>query len=148
MSTIVEHSVEIDAPVPQVFDYVDDFGNTRDWLYGLERIEPVTEQLRGVGATYEGTMKVGVRLTSRLRCTAWEKDSFIEISSLDGIRNTQRWRFTRLDGDRTRVDAWISFDLPGGAAGRAAGAAVRPLIGVAVKHTSQRLVENLEARSA
>lgn len=144
--TIVEHGVEIDAPVAVVFAYVDDHTQTKDWMYGLHKIEPVTEQTHGVGATYDGVMKVGVHLTSRIRCTGWEQDRLIEISSVSGIRNTQRWVFTDLGGGRTRVDARISYTLPGGPAGRAIAAAVKPVIGHAIKHTSEALVSNVEAR--
>ena len=144
MASIVEHSVEVAAPVGEVFAYVDDYTRTKDWMYGLHTMEPVTEQTSGVGATYDCVMKLGVALTSRIRCTGWERDRLIEISSIKGIRNTQRWTFTDLGGDRTRVDAWISYSLPGGPAGKAMGAAVKPFIGIAVKHTSEALVRNVE----
>ena len=142
---IVEESVEIAAPVSEVFAYVDDFRNTRDWMYGLNRIEPVTEQVRGVGATYDGVMKVGVTLKSRIRCTAWEQDRLLEIASIKGIRNTQRWTFTATAADRTRVDAWIEYLLPGGPAGKAMASAMKPFVGIAIKHTSETLVKNVEA---
>ncbi|MEV5001452.1 SRPBCC family protein [Nocardioides sp. LML1-1-1.1] len=145
MSNIVEHSVEIDAPVEKVFAYVDDFTHTKDWMYGLSRIEPVGEQLTGVGAQYDGTMQVGVPLKSRIECTAWERDRLIELTSVKGIRNTQRWSFTDLGGDRTRVEAWISYTLPGGPAGKAIASAVKPVVGIAVRHTSESLVRNIEA---
>ncbi|MFL6160030.1 MAG: SRPBCC family protein, partial [Marmoricola sp.] len=143
--TIVEETVEIAAPVEEVFAYVDDFTNTRDWMYGLHKIEPVTAQRSGVGAEYDGVMKVGVSLTSRIRCTAWEKDRVIELTSVKGIRNTQRWTFTETDGG-TRVDARISYTLPGGPAGAAMAAAMKPFVGIAIKHTSETLVRNLENR--
>ncbi|HEX7738921.1 MAG TPA: SRPBCC family protein [Marmoricola sp.] len=145
MASIVEQSVVIEAPVSAVFAYVDDFSTTKDWMYGLHEIEPLGEPLRGVGATYDGVMKLGVSLRSRIRCTGWEQDRLIEISSIKGIRNTQRWTFADLGGDRTRVDAWISYTLPGGPAGRAIEAAVKPFIGIAIKHTSETLVHNVEA---
>ena len=43
------------------------------------------------------------------------------------------------------MDAWISYTLPGGPAGRAIEAAVKPFIGIAIKHTSETLVHNVEA---
>ncbi len=145
MASIVEASVEIAAPVGVVFAYVDDFGNTKDWMYGLHEIEPLGEQLHGVGATYDGVMKLGVSLTSRIQCSAYEQDRLIEITSIKGIRNTQRWSFTDLGGDRTRVDAWISYTLPGGPAGKAIAAAIKPFVGIAIKSTSEALVRNVEA---
>ncbi len=146
MASIVEHSVEVAAPVAEVFAYVDDFTKTKDWMYGLHKIEPVSEHTHGVGATYDGVMKLGVSLTSRIQCSGWEQDRLIEITSIKGIKNTQRWTFTDLGDGRTRVDAWISYTLPGGPAGKAMAAAVKPFIGVAVRHTSESLVRNVESR--
>lgn len=146
MSSVVEHSVEIAAPVAKVFAYVDDFSNVKEWMYGLHSIEPVGDQRQGVGATYEGVMKLGVSLSSRVRCTAYEPDRLIEITSIRGIQNTQRWTFTDLGGDRTRVEAWISYTLPGGPAGKVIENAVKPFIGIAIKHTSEQLVHNIEQR--
>lgn len=145
MTNVVEQSVEIDAPVSKVFAYVDDFTTTKDWMYGLTKIDPVTDQLHGVGAQYDGIMKVGVPLKARIRCTAWEQDALIELTSVKGIQTTQRWSFTDLGGDRTRVDAWVSYTLPGGPAGKAIAAAVKPVVGIAVKHTSETLVRNVLA---
>ncbi|GAA3532403.1 SRPBCC family protein [Nocardioides daeguensis] len=145
MTNVVEHSVEIAAPISKVFAYVDDFTCTKDWMYGLAKIEPVTDQLRGVGAQYDGVMKVGVHLKARIRCTAWEQDRLLELTSVKGVENTQRWTFTDLGGDRTRVDAWISYTLPGGPAGKAIAGAVKPVVGIAVKHSSEALVRNVEA---
>ena len=143
---IVEQQVEIAAPISEVFAYVDDFSTTKDWMYGLSKIDPVTDQLRGVGAEYDGVMKVGISLTSRIRCTAWEQDRLLELTSVKGIRNTQRWTFTELDSNRTRVDAWISYTLPGGPAGKAMAAAMKPFVGIAIQHTSETLVRIVEAR--
>lgn len=145
MSNVVEQYVEIDAPVGKVFAYVDDFSTTKDWMYGLTKIDPVTDQLRGVGAQYDGVMRVGVPLKARIECTAWEQDRLIELTSVKGIQTTQRWRFTDLGSDRTRVDAWISYTLPGGPAGKAIEKAVKPVVGIAVRHTSEALVRNVEA---
>lgn len=146
MPSIVEHSVEIAAPVDEVFAFVDDHTKTRTWMYGLDRIEPVGDQTRGVGAEYDGVMKIGVPLKSRIRCTVWEENRRIELTSVKGIKNTQRWTFTAIDEGRTRVDAWISYSLPGGPAGATMGAAVKPLIGVAVRNTSESLVRAVESR--
>ncbi|GGO93885.1 hypothetical protein GCM10011584_33610 [Nocardioides phosphati] len=148
MSSIVEQSLEIAAPASVVFAYVDDYATTKDWMYGLHRIEPVTEQTHGVGATYDGVMKLGVSLTSRISCTGWEQDRLLELTSVSGVRNTQWWSFADLGDGRTRVDVRISYTLPGGPAGRAIAAAVKPAIAVAIRHTSAALARNVEGRGA
>jgi uncharacterized membrane protein len=146
--SVVEQSVEIQAPIKVVFDYVDDFATTKDWMYGLHRIDPVGEQVKGIGAEYDGVMKLGVSLTSRIRCTGYEDGRLIELTSVKGIRNTQRWTFTALGAERTRVDAHISYKLPGGPAGAAMAAAMKPFVGIAIRHTSDTLVRNVEGRPA
>lgn len=146
MSRVVEHTVEIAAPVEEVFAYVDDYTTTQDWMYGLQRIEPVGEPRHGVGATYDGVMKLGVSLSSRVRCTGYEPGRLIELSSISGIRNAQRWTFTDLGDGRTRVEAHISYTLPGGPAGKVIENAVKPFIGIAIKHSSETLVRNIENR--
>jgi uncharacterized membrane protein len=144
----VENSVEIAVGIGEVFAYVDDFTNTRDWMYGLEKIDHAGGELHGVGAEYDGVMKVGIALSSRIRCTAYEENRLIELTSVSGIRNTQRWTFTALGEDRTKVDAWISYSLPGGPAGATMAAAVKPFVGIAVRHTSESLVREVEAKYA
>jgi hypothetical protein len=44
------------------------------------------------------------------------------------------------------VDDYTLTKEPGGPAGKAMAAAVKPFIGIAVKHTSEALVRNVEAR--
>ncbi|HET6154432.1 MAG TPA: SRPBCC family protein [Marmoricola sp.] len=148
MASEVENSVEIAVGIGEVFAYVDDFTNTRDWMYGLEKIDHAGGELHGVGAEYDGVMKVGIALSSRIRCTAYEENRLIELTSVSGIRNTQRWTFTALGEDRTKVDAWISYSLPGGPAGATMAAAVKPFVGIAVRHTSESLVREVEAKYA
>ena len=145
VASIVEHSLEIARPAEDVFTYIDDFSTTKDWMYGLHKIEAVTDQIHGVGAEYDGVMKLGVSLTSRIKCTAWEPSQLIELTSIKGIRNTQRWSFTEISDARTRVDVWISYTLPGGPAGAAMGAAMKPFVGIAIKQTSENLARILEA---
>lgn len=143
--TIVERTTQIAAPVADVFAYVDDFGNAAEWFYGLTRIEPVNDIRSAVGACYDGTMKLGVSLTSRLECTAWERDRLIELTSVKGIKNVQRWEFKALDEGRCEVSGRIDFQLPGGPVGKTMGKVVSPLIGVAVQSTADALVSRFSA---
>lgn len=144
VTSVVEKTVEIAAPVSRVFAYVDDYSKTKDWMYGLKEIEPVTDQTHGVGAEYDGVMHVGVPLKARIRCTAWEQDRLLELSSVSGVENQQRWTFTPVGKDRTLVEARITYRLPGGPAGKVMAAAVKPVVGVAIRHTSETLLRNLE----
>lgn len=136
----VEKRVEVPAPVSEVFAYVDDVDNAGEWLYGLTRIVPVGEVEHGVGAQYDGAVRVGVPLHSRIECTGWEQDRLIELTSVAGIHNTQRWEFRPLGERRCEVYARVDYDLPGGPAGKVIERAVSPVVGIAVQHTADALV--------
>lgn len=141
---IVDQTLEIAAPVSEVFAYVDDFSRAQEWMWGLTRLEPVGEQTQGLGTVLDGTMKLGVALKSRVEVIAWEQDRLIEMKSIKGIRTTQRWEFSTLPDGGTKLHAHITYELPGGPAGRAMASAVKPLVGVAVHHSTAALQGKFE----
>lgn len=145
MVFVVEKSVAVEAPVTEVFNYIDDFRNAPEWLFGITRIDAVPGRpSQGVGAQVEGTMKLGVALHSRIECVEWERDAVIALRSVKGIVNDQRWTFTPISDDRCRVDAYITYELPGGPAGKAIGAAVKPFVGIAIDSTTKALMRKFD----
>lgn len=142
---IVETQSDIDAPLSTVFAYVDDYRTTHEWMFGLTQFEPVGAQDHGLGAVFDGNVKLGVNLKSRVQITGWEQDRLIELTSIKGIKNAWRLTFEALGDGRTRMDAHVTFELPGGPVGKAMGAAVKPLLGLAVQHTTDSLKRHLEA---
>jgi len=145
MATDVVCTAEINAPVEKVFAYVDDFSHAQEWIYGLDRIEAVGEPTHGVGATFDGTMKVGMSFHSTIRCTGWEQDAYLELESVKGLKNTQRWTFEDLGDGRTKVTAQISYTLPGGPVGLTMAKAIKPFVGIAIRSTSESLTKQVEA---
>lgn len=144
MATDVVCTAEINAPVAEVFAYVDDFGHAQEWIYGLTSIEAVGEPTHGVGATFDGTMKVGMAFHSTIRCTRWEQDRLLELESIKGLSNTQTWTFEDLGDERTRVTAQVSYTLPGGPVGLTMARAIKPFVGIAIRSTSEHLTKNVE----
>lgn len=49
---LLENSVDIALPPPQVFDYLSDMRNERDWNPKLRKVELLTGEPIGVGSTY------------------------------------------------------------------------------------------------
>lgn len=142
--SVVETSFEINSPAATVFDYVADYRNTPSWMFGLIKFEPITELTRGLGAEFDGNLKVGVPLKSKLRTTAFEEGHRMVLSSFKGIKNEWDLRVTDLGGDRSRVDAVVTYELPGGPVGKAMSAAVKPAVSVVVNHTTNTLKGLLE----
>jgi hypothetical protein len=46
----VEKSIEIQAPVAEVFAYVADYRHALDWMAGFTEFTPLTDQSAGLGA--------------------------------------------------------------------------------------------------
>jgi uncharacterized protein YndB with AHSA1/START domain len=114
----IERSITIDAPPQAVFDIVQDFGRTREWL-PWDALDPamkrtISTPASGVGASYEweGNKKVGA---GRQEIIATEPPRLIRVM-IDFFRpmkarNTVEYTFAP-QGGGTRVN-WAMFgDFP------------------------------------
>lgn len=114
----IERSTTIDAPPQTVFDIVQDFSRTREWL-PWDALDPdmkrtISTPASGVGASYawEGNKKVGA---GRQEIVATEPPRLIRVI-IDFLRpmkarNTVEYTFTP-QGGGTRV-SWAMFgDFP------------------------------------
>ncbi|QRY61104.1 SRPBCC family protein [Gordonia sp. PDNC005] len=136
----VRQTVTTHSPREQVFAYVDDYRNVPDWMFGVTRFTPVTDQTCGLGATYQATMKIGPKnLDSTLRVTEWEEGRVLVLTSIAGFDVQTGWRFADGDDGTTVVDVNFDYELPGGIAGRVLGAIIEPVVGQAVKQTESAL---------
>ena len=73
---VLENSVDIARPVPEVFDYCSDLCNELEWTPGsMTAVERLTEGPIGVGTRYRATWKQGgtheVAYTQFERPTSW-----------------------------------------------------------------------------
>jgi uncharacterized membrane protein len=134
MASLANESVT-DAPLERVFDYLADSRNIQQWFYGVQKVEPLTDQIRGLGSTYEITLNAGRLITARIECTEFIENEVIEVRTFDGPEASSRWTFAP-DGDGTRVHGGFTYTLPGGVAGAAMGALVKPFAAIAIKQTT------------
>lgn len=141
---VVQTTIEVQASVEDAFAYVDNYRTVPEWMFGLVQFEPVGARDHGLGAIFDGTMKVGVPLTSQVEVTAWEQDELIELSSIKGIRNAWQFTFHPVAADRCRVDVHVTYELPGGPIGKGMAAAVKPMVGVAVDRTTAAVRRHFE----
>jgi len=142
----IHHEGQAEAPVNVLFDYVDDASNTVDWLFGLTKFDPTTDQLSGLGATYDGTFSVKpIKLHSSVRVTEWEKDKVIAIESYKGFDIKTMWHFSSTGPETSQVVVDFYYELPGGLAGRAMGKAMEPIVALSIRHSDHSLRENVKA---
>jgi uncharacterized membrane protein len=136
----VHHSAVAEVPVDVAFDYIDDHRTVPDWMFGVVRFEPVSDQIHGLGAKFDATMRVGPKnLDSRVEIVEWDRNKAIVLSSISGFCTSSSWRFAELENEQTRLDVVFGYELPGGLAGRALGKLIEPIVGTAVRQTEQAL---------
>jgi uncharacterized membrane protein len=133
-----------DAPLEVVFAYVADFPTIPEWMGGVRKLEPVTEQDYGLGSEFDVSLQLGLPLDIRIRTVEFEERRVIGMQSVTGFDARSRWQFETLGGDRTAVAANVAYDLPFGPAGRAMGMVMEPFVKQAVSHVSHHLRVNVE----
>jgi uncharacterized membrane protein len=136
------------APLEVAFAYTADYRNVPDWLYGISKFEPVGDKDYGLGAVFDGSMNLGATLHSRIEVNEFEENRLIGFDSIKGFKNSSRWTFSALDAKHSTVVADVSYELPGGIAGKALGKVIEPFVKIAVKHSSAALQEAVEAQAA
>ena len=132
------------APLEVAFAYTADYRNVPDWLYGISKFEPVGDLDYGLGAVFDGSMNLGATLHSRIEVNEFEENRLIGFDSIKGFKNSSRWTFSALDAGRSRVVADVSYELPGGIAGKALGKVIEPFVKIAVRHSSAALQKCVE----
>lgn len=139
------HVEEVVAARPDVvFDYVDDHRNAVDYVAGLTKWAPVGSLSHGLGAVFEAAMSVGpTTWGSTLEITQWEQNRLIGWVPRKGFQQTGTWTFAP-EGTGTRVSFDVEYTLPGGIAGRIAGAAAEPVVRANLAKTVRTLKERVE----
>ncbi len=136
----------ISVPTVFAFDYVSDFTLMPEWLYGIQEIRRLNDIPFGVGARYEGAIKLGATLRSSVEITAHEPNRLLATESRTGFVNQSSWWFRELADELTEIHTTVDYELPGGLAGRLFAKAIEPFIAIAVASTERNLRSNLEIR--
>jgi uncharacterized membrane protein len=144
MAIDIVTTTQCDVPLEAVFAYVDDYRNVPDWLFGIERFEPVGDVDQGLGAVFDAVMHVGKTLRSRIEVVDWAHNRLIAFDSVKGFANSSRWTFEPAGKDRTVVTAELSYALPFGPAGKAVGRVIEPFVKQTATRSSTALKEQVE----
>jgi uncharacterized protein YndB with AHSA1/START domain len=100
-----EHTVTINRPAPEVFDYLADGTNNRDWRNGVIQIERVTA-IEGKGAAYRQVLAGpgGRNIDGDYEVTVFERPSRLEFLVTAGpARPTGAFELTETSSRGTRV---------------------------------------------
>ncbi|MGY2121413.1 SRPBCC family protein [Nocardia gipuzkoensis] len=144
--TVVKIVEDCVASAESAFAFVNDYQNLPRFLHGVESFTPVGEQTEGVGATFDGHMKLGpASLKSRIEVVRWEENYAIGVKSIKGFEIESTFLFHDKSDRLCTVDAIVDYRVPGGLAGRALGKTIEPFVKIAVQHTTHNLVTQIAA---
>ena len=131
----------INAPLSDVFGYVDDWRNVQGFTQDLTGWEPVGDVTHGLGAKFHAAMRTGpMTQESTLEITRWEKDAAIGWEPRGGLKQAGGYTFVDVEGG-TQVTLQIDLELPGGIAGKLLGKTIEPALRSNVSKTLENLTE-------
>jgi uncharacterized membrane protein len=109
MSLDFVHTIEIERPAAEVFDYLSDFENNPRWQGGMRACQWTSEAKREVGSTYVQEARfLGRRIDTHFRVSAYEPGESISIESTKSTFPIQVTRSVESLGEgRCRVRAHI-----------------------------------------
>ncbi|MEV0296668.1 SRPBCC family protein [Nocardia sp. NPDC050710] len=132
------------ASAESAFRYVNDYRNLPHFLHGIQSFTPVGEQTEGIGASFDGHIKLGpASLHSRVEVIRWEENFAIGIKSIKGFEIDSTFLFHPRGEDQCTVDAIVDYRVPGGLAGRALGKTIEPFVKITVKFTTDNLIKQI-----
>lgn len=132
------------APVEAVFAYVDDYRNTTKYMKDLTKWKPAGDKVHGKGAKFEVAMKAGpMTLGSVVDITMWTENKTIGWTSREGFKQTGKWSF-KAHGEGTDATFDMSYELPGGLAGRMLSRAAEPIVRSNIEQSVKSLRTHVE----
>jgi uncharacterized membrane protein len=106
----IHKSIEIKAPVKEVYDYVDDPATSPEWMQGMIEVDNVKGS--GVGRNYDWTYKMaGLRLKGETTCTEDVPEKRIIVKSRGGVESVWTFNFDK-SKDATVMDLDIDYKIP------------------------------------
>ena len=113
MTMLLRRHVFINRAPDEVFALVADVGRYPEFLRGMTRWQPVTDEVSGMGACFKVLMQVGSIEAGGVVCTTeWEDGRTIAWKSERGIQQWGRWRVRPLS-QGTRLALEVGFQLAG-----------------------------------
>lgn len=140
-----EHRVECAAPVDYSFGYVTDYQSLPQWVLGLKRISPLTDQTRGTGAVFEGEVNLGpITLPIRMDFTEWLDNSAFAVRFSGGVDGTLAVSFEASGKLRTRLTVALQYSVGSGISGRVLDKTIRAFLAPSFRYVDHHLPRQIE----
>lgn len=111
-------SVEVKAPMEEVWDYLVDPANVLDYMVGMTRWEGIGEPASGPGARFKMLIRVGAAdVGGVIETVEWNPPTDLAMTSVTGADQRVRWRLRPGSGGRTKVELRWAYGVAGGGIG-------------------------------
>lgn len=108
----IETTVEIDAPVEEVFAYASDWQQWEEWWEGVSRFRPTTESTRGNGTRYAyKALVAGMAFDIETEIVEFTENAGWKGIATKGPPHKTQWVFEPA-GERTRFTYVLEYVLP------------------------------------
>lgn len=92
-------SIDIDAPVDQVWPYLVDWDNLGRWMKEGSSFKVTSAHREGVGVEAEAEIKIaGVKTKDKIRVSRWEAPHVLQIDHLGWVKGTGLMRCYEQNG--------------------------------------------------
>lgn len=139
----VQRSIEIDAPIGDVFAAATDPNRGPEWNPNIQQVELVSEPV-GEGSRWAQTA-VAMGRPMQLTCTVsrYQPPNYGELMITGDQQGRTVTRCEEVDG-KTRLTQALEFALPGGMLGRMVGGMVETMLGRELEQSLRRIKMTLE----
>lgn len=110
MSRKIEETISIDAPLDEVFRFVDDSTRVAEWLPGMVETRNIIGD--GLGKVFDWTYKMaGIPLKGSSKITAYQPAERIAIRSKGGVVSDWEYQFL-WTGSATELYMTVEYTIP------------------------------------
>lgn len=145
--TEISESIEIKAPLEQVFKYAVNHRNASKFIASVTSYDPTTEALWGVGARFAmGVSVKDFRFTQELEVVELQLGRSLHVQSLSGQPFKDAKWFFEHTASGTRVTYQITYDLPEVFLGRKLDQKTRKQLDEQIRSDARQTLENLRTK--
>jgi len=110
----VAASVNIPAPIEQVWEIVTDPEHALSFMSGVTRWEVAGDPPSGLGARYRMLFRVGsAEVGGLIEVVEWLPPTEMAWTSITGLDQRGRWRLRPAPGGRTRAELRLAYGVAG-----------------------------------
>lgn len=145
--TDISESIEIKAPLEQVFKYAVNHRNVPKFIASVTSYDPTTEALWGVGARFAmGVSVKDFRFTQELEVVEIQLGRSLHVRSLSGQPFQDAKWFFEHTANGTQVTYQIAYELPEVFLGRKIDEKIRQQLDEQIRSDARQTLQNLKTQ--